>query len=221
MFVLNALTADKRFKEGIIYVEATIQAFQRDSRDSKDTPFPLDLEIDKIAVTIGERSKAYEVGNNITPPRVINPYASKLRLLNVEDIPSIRVLKRRDDTRSINFKKGVYKRNSTQMYKSCLGIGHCISNPDTICYNIAKHQMCTKFIDNAENTQDIKSNFYRYKKDRKDKAPNVKISSKIDGIIRSMEDEGHETKDLAPIIHIAKAMALNSDSESEDSEAYK
>ena len=166
-----------------------------------------------------------EDGDKITPPQVINPYASKLWMLNAEDIPSIRVLKRRDDKRNSNFKKGGYKRESkvrnTQMCKSYLGIGHCITNPDTICYNVAKHQMCTKFLDNTENTQAIKSNFSRYKKDCKDKALNAKTSSKMDGIIRIMDDEGHDTKDLSPIIHIAKAMALNSDSESEDSEAYE
>jgi len=51
MFVLQALTGDARFKEGLTYVEATIQAYQRDTRISPDTPFPLELEIDEIAVT--------------------------------------------------------------------------------------------------------------------------------------------------------------------------
>ena len=36
-----------------------------------------------------------------------------------------------------------------------------------------------------------------------------------------MEYEGHDTKDLAPIIHMAKAMPLNSDSDNEDSEEYE
>ena len=43
MFVLNALTFDKRFKEGLTYVEGTIRAYQRDSRVSSLTPFPTNL----------------------------------------------------------------------------------------------------------------------------------------------------------------------------------
>ena len=56
MFVLNALTFDRRFKEGLTYVKGIIQDYQRDSRVSSLTPLPLNLEIDEIAVTIDERS---------------------------------------------------------------------------------------------------------------------------------------------------------------------
>ena len=165
MFVLNALASDKRFRDGLIYVEDTIKAFQTDSRVSGDTPFPLDLEITEIAVTIDAHSEDYVVGDKITTPRVINSYDSKLQMLEAEDIPSIRVLKVRDDTRNNNYKKGGYKKRdnkvrNTQMCKACLGIGHCITNPDTICYNVAKQQIYTKFLDTAENTQALKSNFY-------------------------------------------------------------
>ena len=108
MFVLNALTSDKRFRDGLVYVEATIQAYQRDSRVSGDTPFPLDLEIDEIAVTIDKRSEDYLVGDKITTPRVINPYASKIRMLEAEDKASISVLKRREDTRNNSYKKNAF-----------------------------------------------------------------------------------------------------------------
>ena len=81
--------------------------------------------------------------------------------------------------------------------------------------------MCTKFLEISDNTQAVKFNFYRYKKDCKDKALNAKTISKMDGIICSMKEEGHDTKDLAPIIHIAKAMALRSDNDSDDSDGYE
>ena len=90
MFVLNALTFDKRFKEGLAYVEGTIQAYQRDSSVSSLTPFPIDLEIDEVAVTIDERSDNYVVGDKLTTARVINPYAmSHIRMLEATDHASI------------------------------------------------------------------------------------------------------------------------------------
>lgn len=49
----------KKFKEGTLYVEGTIQVYQRNTRITPDTSFPLHLEIDEIAVTIVERSEKY------------------------------------------------------------------------------------------------------------------------------------------------------------------
>ena len=106
IFVLNALTFDKRFKEGLTYVESTIQDYQRDSRVSSLTPFPLDLEIDEIAVTIDERSDEYVVGDNITTTKVINPYAKlHIRMLEATDLASIRTMGSRNYPRTDAYKK--------------------------------------------------------------------------------------------------------------------
>lgn len=70
MFVFNALSKDKRFKNGLVYVEATIQAWQHGTQLAGATRFTLDLEMDKIAVTIDERSEEYKVGTQITTPIV-------------------------------------------------------------------------------------------------------------------------------------------------------
>ena len=51
MFVIKALSVDSRFKNGLVYVEATLQAYQRDTQITPTTPFPLDLDIDEIAIT--------------------------------------------------------------------------------------------------------------------------------------------------------------------------
>ena len=96
MFILHALTVDTSSKEGLVYVEATIQAYQRYTIITPTTPFPLDLEVDKIAVTIDERSDAYAVGGKVGAPRVLNPYA---RVMDTVDTPSIRALGRRDNSR--------------------------------------------------------------------------------------------------------------------------
>ena len=128
------------------YAEATIQAFQRDSRVSSTTPFTLDLEIDEIAVTINERSNDYEVGGKHISTRVINPYAkTNICRLEAQGYASICTIGGRKSSRNDNYNKNLYiKRDdkptrNTQMCKACLDIGHCINNPDTICYNVAKH----------------------------------------------------------------------------------
>ena len=86
MFILHALTVDTRFKEGLVYVEATIQAYQRDTRIIPTTPSPLDLGINEISVTIDERSDAYKVRDKAAALRVLNSYA---RVLDTVDTPSI------------------------------------------------------------------------------------------------------------------------------------
>ena len=98
------------------------------------------------------------------------------------------------------------------MYKVCLGIRHCIANPETIYYNVAKKQMCIIYLDIAEKFQSIKSNTYKYKKDRKEKASREKISSKMDEFMRTMEDEGYDSKGIASVINMARTLANNSDS---------
>ena len=98
-------------------------------------------------------------------------------------------------------------------------MGHSITNSDTICYNVAKQQMCSKYLENAENVQAIKSNAYRYKKDRKEKASRAKTSSKMDGFVSTMEDEGHDPTTIVPIINMARALVLQSDVDTSDNDS--
>ena len=86
MFILHTLIVDTCFKEGLVYVEATIQVYQRDTRITPTTPFPLDLEIDGITVTINERSNPYMVRDRAAAQRVLNTYA---RVMDTVDTPSI------------------------------------------------------------------------------------------------------------------------------------
>ena len=74
------------------------------------TPFPLDLEIDEIAVTIDEHSKNYVIGNKIKSAQVINVYAkSNIRILKAIYITSIRAMGRTNQPRNDDYKKGKYK----------------------------------------------------------------------------------------------------------------
>ena len=73
-------------------------------------------------------------------------------------------------------------------------------------------------MENPDNKASVKSNTYRYKKDKRDKSQQTKTTSKMNRIIRTMEDEGHSTDHLAPTIYMERAMAINSDSDNSDSD---
>jgi len=73
--------------------------------------------------------------------------------------------------------------------------------------------MCSKYLETAENTSVIKSNTYRYKKDWKEKEQRVKTTSKMNRIIRSMEEDVQSTQEIAPIIHMAKALTYDANSD--------
>ena len=88
---------------------------------------------------------------------------------------------------------------------------------------MSKQQLYTEYLVIAENMKDIKSNSYRYKQDRKDKALRDKISSCLDGYITSMTDKGQDPKERVPLINMAKVLVYESGSEtsSDDSDVRK
>ena len=224
MFVLQALLPDKRFRAGLVYVEATIQAYQRDSRAHTTIPFPIDLEIDEIAVTIDERSDNYTVGDNIRSPKISNPYARGKHARTLESVgkPVVRALGRRDRPSNDSNRRTGVRDNSrlqknTQTCKACQNVGHCITNPETICFNMAKAHICSTYMADPNNKDIIKSNTYKYRKDRKEKSIIAKQTSKMDGILRKMEDDGRTEAEMAPLIHMANAMTVESDTEGYDS----
>ena len=106
-----------------------------------------------------------------------------------------------------NDRKDKTKVRNTQTCKACMGVGHCITNVDTVCYVVAKASICNRFIEDTANTSIVKSNAYRYKKEQQAKALRTKTSSRMDGIIRKMESAGHTEQQIAPMIHMANAMA--------------
>ena len=222
-FILKSLMADKRFTEGLRYVEATLHAYQLATTITPLTHFPFDLDIDEIGVTIDERSDNYTVGDNAVATRVTNPYA---RVMDTTDTPVIRALGRRDNQRKPQDTRGYQKyrdkkpstprTKNTQVCKACMGVGHCITNADTICYVIAKAHLCNRFAEDTSNAHLIKSNAYRYRKDQKERALLSKTTTRMDGIIRRMVHKGHTDTQLAPMIQMANAMVsdYNDDSNS-------
>ena len=99
-----------------------------------------------------------------------------------------------------------------------MGVGHCITNPDTICCAVAKTFICNIFVDNTINVALVKSNTYRYKMEQKEKAIRSKTTSRMDGIIKKIEISGHTETQLVAMIHMANAMVeeYSDDSKSDD-----
>ena len=58
----------------------------------------------------------------------------------------------------------------------------------------------------------IKSNTYRYKRERKEKAQTSKFSSKVDRFIKNIVDKG-EQHNITPMINLAQALASSIDSD--------
>ena len=202
MYVVNALKQDDRFKSGLDYVLSTLLSYQRDRRGNPGIPYPLDLEIDEIAVTIDEHSTEYIVGDQkttITP--LSNPFATT---------PVIRVAKGKPWRGSTTNTRDDEK--NTQQCKACMGQGHCITNNDTICYPVAKAQLCANYMEKPENSKFVKSNVYRYKKKLKERANLKRFTTKVNGLVRKLETNGEQTS-IQPIINLAKALN-NNDEES-------
>lgn len=207
---------NKRFTYGLRYVEATLQAYQPATTIIPLTHFPFELEIDEIGVTIDERSDDYTVDDKAIATRVTNPYA---RVLDNINKPVVRALGRRDihhrpqetgGYQKYRDKKASTPRSkNTQICKACMGVGHCITNTDTICYVIAKAHICNRFVSDTSNAQLIKSNAYRYRKDQKETVLLSKTTTRMDGIIRRMVGKSHTDTQLVPMIQMANAMVDN------------
>ena len=72
--------------------------------------------------------------------------------------------------------------------------------------------MCTRFIEREENKQIVRSNTHRYRKQMKEKARKGKVDSRFNKVIKKMVDEGQSQQDIDPIIKLARALNLQSDS---------
>ena len=200
MYIVNTLKQDDRFKSGLDYVLSTLLSYQRNRRGNPDLPYPLDLEIDEIAVTIDEHSTEYTVGdqkNTITS--LSNPFATSL---------VVRVAKGKPWWGSKSEPRDNEK--NTQTCKACMGHGHFITNNDTICYAVAKAQLCANYMEKPENSKIVKSNLYRYKKKLKERASLKRFTTKVNGLVRKLEEGGEQTSAL-PIINLAKALTNNDD----------
>ena len=214
MFVVTALKRDSRFKPGLEYVLATLLSYQRERRINIASQFPLDIELDEIAVTICERCEEYTIGEKkMATTMVVNPYA-------IQGTINVAKGKKYDwKKKTNNFHDNKNNTKNTQTCASCGGTGHCITNPDTICYATAKENLCCIFIAKEENAKVVKSNSYRYKKSMKERMQHRKMTNRLDGIVRKMEDSGESRMAIDPIINLAKVLqSQDTDDENSNSD---
>ena len=197
--IVNALKNDDRFAPGITYVEATLLAHQRESNSNNRTVFPLDLEIDEIGVTIDERCNEYTVGDQtISVPTVSTATVNAMKGRN------------RNVTKE--------KKNNGLICKACYGLNHCVTNKDDICYNLAKIHLCCNFIKDERNMKDVKANAYKYRKERKEKSQQLKITDKLDSVIRKLTPSDGTANDMIPLVNLTKALCEDNDTYSTSSD---
>lgn len=214
MFIISALRHDTRLRPGLNYAESVLQAYQRDSLLNPDTPFPLELQIDEVGVTLDEHSDEYTVGDKATA--VKSTYSSDTR-------PVIHAFKSRprqyDERKRKPFKPDYDAkkpmRDNTKTCRACLSLGHCVTSGD-ICYPLTKATLCQSFLSNTDNDETSKRNLRDYKKERRDRASKSKTSRKMHGVIRKMVTDGATEEALQPIIRLAYAMDDTSDDEEHD-----
>ena len=72
----------------------------------------------------------------------------------------------------------------------------------------------------AENKDVIKRNVIEFKQERKEKAYKAKTSSRMNGMIHKMFEDGSTMEQLTPIINLAQALNDRSDNEYESSDSY-
>ena len=92
-----------------------------------------------------------------------------------------------------------------------MGVGHWITNQDTICYVVAKSHIYNIFVTDNKNTQLDKSNTYTYKKEQ-NKAIRSKTLSRMVGYIKKMQDHGYTTLQMVPMILMENTMVEECDS---------
>ena len=113
MFIISALRHDTRLLPGLNYAKSVLQAYQHNSLLNPASPFPLELQIDKVCVTIDEHSDKYTVDDKATAAKSI--YSSDTIR------PMIHTLKsrpRRYDDRKSNLFKPTYDAKKPPQHKN-------------------------------------------------------------------------------------------------------
>ena len=95
--------------------------------------------------------------------------------------------------------------------KTCLGYGHCITNNDGICYTMAKTYLCSQYIANSDNNRTMKNNTYRFKKRVKESKQTSQIESKLDVVVKQLEENREKLQNLEYIIKLARALHYDGD----------
>ena len=199
MLIISALKHDNRLRQGINYVEAVLQAYQRYSRLNPTIQSPLELQFDEIGVVLDEHSDAYTIGeqaSNISS--TFNTDALNGILHKAIDTPIIYALRNQSKSRPYD-KRNAWpdnqdygariKRDATKACRACLSVSHCITSGD-IYYTLAKATLCKAFLSNNEKKDMIKRNIRDYRKERKYKQFKNRTTSRMRGAIHKMYTKG-------------------------------
>ena len=172
--------------------------------------FLLDLEIDEIGVTIDERCPNYTAGDENTSEDASTIYRPGV----------IRAMKgkyRTNQNNSFDNAVGKTKGNVKHILcKACGGINHCVTDPNTVCYNMAKFHMCHTFMSKEDNLSTVKANTYAYRKECKDRLHKKRMSTTMQSMIKKLGDDGTKNVEMQSLINLAQALDTDDDNSNGD-----
>ena len=115
----------------------------------------MDIEIDEITVTIDKRSVEYNVGKHQDSGIKSNTFVNRYTSSPTSNVARGGTWNKKPYEKTQNNRYGNQHRSTNRdksiTCKACMGIGHCATNEDTICYTLAKVHICAGFIEKEEN----------------------------------------------------------------------
>ena len=101
-------------------------------------------------------------------------------------------------------------------------MGHCVTKGD-VCYILAKATLCQSFLSIPSNEDYVKQNNASFRKERRKKSQKSRTNHSVRGIINRMSNAGGISKEIDPIVNLARAFDDNDyyDSEDGDEASYE
>ena len=103
--------------------------------------------------------------------------------------------------------------------KACLGLGHDVTDTDSVCYMLAKMHLCTNYMADDKNAPFIKANTAKYKKERREKLNKAKMNNRMKSLVNKLAESDSCTTDMTPLIKLAHAVVESDDEMSLDNES--
>ena len=164
-------------------------ACQRDVITNPTVSFPFDLELDKIGVIIDERSDAYTVRTHVSLP--VPSLPSTLTTGFIRQLKSSSTRRRsRSDSKSYNKSFSRKPPDISLKCKACHNFGHYVTVEDSVCYTLAKAQICFRFLSDPRHAASIKRNTLLFQQNQKDKYTKLKTVTKKYGYMHTLRDDG-------------------------------
>ena len=88
------------------------------------------------------------------------------------------------------------------MCKACIGVGHCVTKGH-MGYILSKAIIYNLFMNVSDNKDCVRRNCIDFKQERKERLYKTKTSSRMNGMINNMFNDGSTMEELTPFINLA------------------